>query len=309
MRIAVLCATRRGYRFLEKLSALQPHCELAVFSFREDPWEPPFLDDIRRLTEAKGGAFFETRNVAEQPGPAFWDRAPVDLMLVSSWRYLIPASVYRKPRLGAFVFHDSLLPGYRGFAPTVWAIINGEDHAGVTLFEMADEMDSGDVVAQKRIAIGPDDTIAEVVERVTQAYLELLERNLPGLLDGTAPRVAQDQSGATYTCKRLPGDNRIDWAGATRDIYNLIRAVGAPYPGAFSTFSGATLRVWAARRLTGWRRYVGGTPGRVVEVRPGEGTVVLTGDGALLLTRVEIEGRGIVCAADVLNRLDHTLGN
>src|SRR5690606_18388029 len=122
-----------------------------------------------------------------------------------------PSAIYERARLGAFVFHDSLLPAYRGFSPTVWAIINGEDNTGVTLFHMADDVDSGDIVAQQRVSIAPDETIADVLENVTQAYLSVLESYLPALMDGSAPRIPQEHEAATYTCKRLPEDNAIDW--------------------------------------------------------------------------------------------------
>lgn len=308
MRIVLLCATRRGYLFLERLAELLPQSDFVVFSFRETPWEPPFLDDIRELSLATGGQFFEARQVGGADWNRFWGSTDVDLMFVVSWRYMIPASVYLRPRLGTFVFHDSLLPEYRGFSPTVWAIINGEDHTGVTLFEIAEEMDAGDIIDQERIVIGPDDTIAVVMERVTQTYLQLLERNLDGLITGTAPRYRQDHSRATYTCRRLPEDNQIDWAWSSNSIYNLIRAVSAPYPGAYTYFSGQKMRVWSARRVTNARRYVGRIPGRVVEVRRGEGSVVLTGDGALLLSEVQVEGGEVVCASNVLSSLSHTLG-
>jgi methionyl-tRNA formyltransferase len=306
-RIALLCATHRGYRFLQKLLALVPDAELFVFSFREEPWEPPFVDDIRTLAESHGHRFFTARNVGSPRWRSFWETTPLDLMLVVSWRYLIPPEVFRRPRQGTFVWHDSLLPAYRGFSPTVWAILNGEDHTGVTLFEMAEEVDSGDIVDQERVPIGPDDPIRVVMERVTEAYLTLLERNLEALLAGTAPRRPQDPSRATYTCKRLPQDNRIDWKAPTAAVYNLIRAVSAPYPGAYTFLDGRKLIVWAARRLPDAPRYVGRVPGRVVEVRPGEGVVVLTGDGALLLTEVQPEGMPPVCAAEVLQSLSQTL--
>jgi methionyl-tRNA formyltransferase len=308
MRIVLLCATRRGYLFLEKLAGLLPQGDLIVFSFREAPWEPPFLDDIRELTLANGGHFFETRQVGSQRWSQFWESTTVDLMFAVNWRYMIPASVYRRPRLGAFVFHDSLLPEYRGFSPTVWAIINGEDHTGATLFEIAEEVDAGDIVDQERVSIGPDDTIAVVMERVTQTYLDLLERNLDNLINGTAPRYPQDHSRATYTCKRLPEDNQINWAASTEDTYNLIRAVSAPYPGAYTHLSGRKIYIWSARRVGNVNRYVGRVSGRVVEVRAGEGSVVLTGDEVLLLTQVQMGGGEIVCAIDVLNSLAQTLG-
>ncbi len=309
MRILLLCATRRGYLFLEKLAELLPRSELIVFSFREELREPPFVDDICDLTLAVGGQFVEIQRTDVSLRSHFQKYAPIDLMLVVSWRYLIPSGIYGLPRKGTFVFHDSLLPEYRGFSPTVWAIVNGEDHTGVSIFEIAEEVDSGPIVDQEHVPIGPDENIATVMERVTQTYLALLERNLLGLMNGTAPRRAQDHSRATYTCKRLPEDNLIDWRGSSRSIYNLIRGVSSPYRGAYTYLRGQELRVWSAHRPRNPRTYVGGIPGRVTEVRTGEGTVVLTGDGSLLLKQVQVEPGKIVPAADFLSRGGQTLGS
>jgi methionyl-tRNA formyltransferase len=308
MKIVLLCATRRGLLVLKKLADLAPQAELVVFSFREEPWEPPFLDAIREQTLAAGGIFHEARQVGADKWKSFWESTPVDLMLAVSWRYLVPPQVYRKAKSGAFVFHDALLPAYRGFAPTVWAIANGEDHTGVTLFEIAEGVDEGGIVDQERVPIGPDETITIVIERVSEMYLRLLERNLPSLLDGTAPRRAQDHSRATFTCRRTPEDNAIDWRSSTLNIFNLIRAVTAPYSGAFTSLAGKKLTIWAAQRLSPRPDYVGRVPGRVVEIRSGVGAVVLTGDGALLLTQVQTEGGPVVCAAEILNSLSLTLG-
>jgi methionyl-tRNA formyltransferase len=293
---------------VERLSALAPDAELTVFSFREDAYEPPFLDELRALTESRGGQFHEARQVGAPKWEPFWQQTPPDLLFMVSWRFLVPPVVYQQARRGAFIFHDSLLPEYRGFAPTVWAIVNGEDHTGVTLFEAADGVDTGLVVAQRRVPIGPDDTIADVLPRVTDVYLDVLTGQLPALLAGTAPRVAQDELKATYTCRRMPDDSRIDWVRPAAGVYNLIRAVTYPYSGAFTTFEGRKLTVWGARRLPDYRRYVGAVPGRVVEVWPGEGSVVLTGDGALLLTDIQIEGEARRNASEILNRFSHTLG-
>jgi methionyl-tRNA formyltransferase len=308
VRIVLLCATRRGYLFLKKLIDLRPQAELIVFSFREESWEPPFLDNIRELTVSSGGQFHEAKQVGSGEYRSFWESTPIDIMFVVSWRYLIPPEIYRRPRLGTFVFHDSLLPGYRGFAPTVWAIINGEDHTGVTLFRIAEEVDAGDIVDQQRIPIAPADTIAAVMDRVTQTYLAILERNLDRLLEGNVLCSPQDNSQATYTCKRTPEDNRIDWTMSSERIYNLIRAVSTPYTGAYTYLSGIRMIVWSAQLVFDYRKYVGRVPGRVVEVRPGIGSVVLTGGGALLLTLVQLDGHDPVCASDVINSVTHTLG-
>jgi methionyl-tRNA formyltransferase len=293
---------------LERLHALVPDANLIIFSFPEDPHEPPYLDDIRALAASIGAEFHEARQIGAARWRDYWERTAVDLLLTVNWRYMIPAAVYQRARLGAFVFHDSALPVYRGFSPTVWAMINGEAETGATLLEMAEAYDTGRIVGQRIIAMGPDATIAEVMEDVTSAYLDLLAAHLPDLLAGTAPLTAQDEGQTSYACKLLPDDLVIDWAWSSQRIYNLIRATTRPYPGAFTTLAGDRLTVWRAERLPGYPRFVGRVPGRVVEIREEVGSVVLTGDGALLLTEVERAGAGPARADTVLNRISHTLG-
>jgi methionyl-tRNA formyltransferase len=305
-RIALLCATRRGIRFLERLIRIAPEAQLVVVSFREEPGEPAFFDEIRSIASAHGAEFLEARQVGSARHQAVWER-PLDILLAVSWRYMVPPRVYERPRRGSFVIHDSLLPAYRGFAPTVWAIVNGEDKTGATLIEMVSAVDAGSIIDQRQVPIGVDDTIGDVMDRVTDTYLELLEANLDGLLAGTAPRREQDQSKASYTCRRVAADGLIDWQAPARTIHNLIRAHTKPYWGAFTTFESRPLRVWKSRMVVSPLPYVGRIPGRVIEVRPGEGSIVLTGDGAILLTDVELDG-SIVDAATVLNSLGHTLG-
>lgn len=310
MRIVVCCATNRGLRFLEHLCKLAPESELVVVSFREVAWEPPFCDRIRDFTVSVGGQFFEARTLTTSTLQPFWDSTPIDLLLAVSWRYMIPSALYRRARLGAFVFHDSLLPEYRGFSPTVWAMINGEKQTGVTLIHMAEAVDAGDIVDQQSvpISVSEDETIATVLNRVTHAYLELLDRNLPQLLSGTAPATPQDHTRATYTCKRHPTDNEIDWTRAAGNIHNLIRAVTAPYPGAFTYQAGRLLRIWSAQLMPAPRRYVGAIPGRILEVRPGKGTVVLTGQGELLLQEIQYDQGESTRADQLLNQAGHSLG-
>jgi methionyl-tRNA formyltransferase len=308
MRIAVCCATNRGLRFIERLRKLVPECQLVVFSFKEVAWEPPYCDRIRHFTTSVGGKFFEARALTTPTLQTFWDSTPIDLLIAVGWRYLIPSVLYRRARLGAFVFHDSLLPEYRGFSPTVWAMINGEKQTGVTLIHMAEAADAGDIVDQQPVPIGEEETIATVLDRVTETYLALLERNITPLLSGNAQGTPQDHSRATYTCKRLPADNQIDWTRPAGDIHNLIRAVTAPYPGAFTYHEGRLLRIWSARRKLSPRRYVGAVPGRIVEVQPGKGTVVLTGQGELLLEEVQYEQGESTRADQLLNRVGLSFG-
>ncbi len=308
MNIVLLCATQRGLRFLEKLHQLAPEHHLIVFSFRETSWEPPFLDNIAEFTHRIGGKFIESSQVGHQDLADFWAKTPVDLMLVVSWRYLIPSSIYLRPKLGTYVFHDSPLPAYRGFSPTVWAMVNGESHTGVTLFQMADDVDSGDIVAQQSVEIGHDDTIKDVLEKVTLAYLSVLEANLHPLLLGTAPHTPQNHDNATFTCKRLPEDNLIDWQQSTQSIYNLIRATTYPYTGAYTFLNGQKLIIWEAKIVNPPKNYVGRIIGRIVGFAPNSGATVLTSDGELYITKVQLDDGKIQDAGNVLNRVSYTLG-
>ena len=302
-------ATHRGYLFLKRLHELAPGIELTVFSFREENSEPPFLDDIRALALDQGAQFFEARQVGKDRWLPFWRANSPDLIFAVSWRYLIPPAVYRMARFGAYVFHDSLLPKYRGFSPTVWAIINGEDHTGVTLFEMTEAVDAGDIVDQQKVSIGPDETIAEVMNRVTQTYLQLLEHNLPALMNGSTLRRPQDHTQATYGSKRLPDDNRIDWVWPAKRIHNLIRAVTAPYSGSYTSVEGKRLKVWSSQLVSSELCDPGAGPGRVVGVQPGNGSLVLAGDGMTLLLRsVQLENDAAITADHLLTSPGQTLG-
>lgn len=306
MHIVILCATDRGIQFAQHVFKIGAGHDFTVFSFPETPWEPKYFDDLRQLVDGHGHRFHQARNVAHPKWKAFWSD-PVDLLLMVSWRYLVPSSIYRRARLGAYVFHDSLLPKYRGFAPTVWAMINGESETGVTLFEVTDEVDAGDIVDQRAVAIGFTDRIADVVGRVTGTYLQVIEDNWRCLLSGNAQLRPQNHAEATYTCKWTPADAHVDWRKSSKAIYNLVRATSHPYPGAYTSVDGRKLTVWSAELPRETRRYVSSAPGRIARIEPGRGATVLTGDGSILLKDVQLENEPMTNAAAILNSPSLTL--
>ena len=309
MHIVLLCATRRGYCFAQTLFEIAQGNRFSVFSFRETPWEPAYFDAIQQLTLENGHEFHESRNVAHAKWDGFWRDNAVDLMLMVSWRYLVPKQVYARACLGTFVLHDSLLPKYRGFAPTVWAMINGESETGVTLFRAADDVDAGDIIDQVPISIGANETIADIVQNVTVSYLTVIKRNIASLLAGNAQGQPQDHVNATYTCKWTPDDGIIRWDLRSQQIYNLIRGTCRPYPGAFTYLDNSKLTIWSAELTSPSRRYVSRIPGRVVDIIPGKGSTVLTGDGSITLKEVQLEGETPVNASVLLNSPSQTLGD
>lgn len=307
MLIAMLCATQRGLRCLEVVHELYPGAGITVFTFRETPWEPPYVADIHDYARAAGIGFCEATRVesADLPG---WSWCDVDLLLAVNWRYLVPELVYTQPRCGSYLLHDSLLPKYRGFSPTVWAIANGEPETGVTLLEMDREIDSGAIVSQEPVPIGPDEHIGEVTEKVTAVCQEVLRREIPRLLSGEATRTPQDAAAATYCCRRRPEDARIDWRVGREGVFNLIRSASRPYTGAYSYLHTRRLRVWRAELPPGAKHYAGIVPGRVAAFSKDEGWAdVLAADGPVRLWELEADEGGPASAASFMSHLSCTL--
>jgi methionyl-tRNA formyltransferase len=205
-----------------------------------------------------------------------------DLILSFYYRNMIHEEILKVPRLGAFNMHGSLLPKYRGRAPINWAILRGEKTTGVTLHHMVKRADAGDIVDQEAVPIGPDDTAQDVFNACVTAARLVLLRQIDALTTGTAPRRAQDESQATYFGGRNPGDGLIDWTQSAETIYNLIRAVTQPYPGAFTRVEGNKLFIWWARPL----REPGDAPGQVISTDP---LVIATGAGNLEIVNYEWE--------------------
>lgn len=213
-----------------------------------------------------------------------------DLMLSVYYRNMIGVKILALPRLGAWNVHGSLLPHYRGRAPINWAILHGEPRIGMTLHRMVKAPDAGAVVDQEGVAIGPRDTAEQAFRKVLPCARRVLARQMDALLADTARETPQDESKATYFGGRKPEDGRIDWTRASRQIFNLIRAVTGPYPGAFTPIGDARLMVWWAEPESPATTGKQGKPGEVLSLAP---LVVATGDGALELTRVEWSGASV----------------
>ncbi len=210
-----------------------------------------------------------------------------DLILSVYYRNMISTRILGLAPLGAFNMHGSLLPRYRGRAPINWAVLHGEPRIGMTLHRMVREPDAGNIVDQEGVDIGPRDTAEQAFRKVLPCARRVLARQIDALLSGNAPETPQDSSKATYFGGRKPEDGRIDWSQSSREIFNLIRAVTDPYPGAFTSLGPARLMVWWAEPDSPLAPGAKGRPGEVLSVAP---LVVATGDGALELTRTEWRG-------------------
>ncbi|HEV7576825.1 MAG TPA: formyltransferase [Caldimonas sp.] len=214
------------------------------------------------------------------------------------FRSLLPPALLALAPRGTFNMHGSLLPQYRGRAPTNWAIVRGETETGATLHEMIARADAGRIVDQQAVPILPDDTGQQVFDKVTVAAEQVLWRSTPAIAAGAVRWRPNDIARGSYFGKRTPEDGRIDWSLPAAQVYDLVRAVAPPYPGAFTDVAGMRLVIGAARRspLPAGVRGPAGAPG--LHVRDGE-IVGVCGDGGELAIRQLLVADRPVAAAEL----------
>ncbi|MEO7762592.1 MAG: formyltransferase [Casimicrobiaceae bacterium] len=218
-----------------------------VVTHRDNPSENIWFGSVAGVAAEHG---IEVITPADPNAPEIVARiaalAP-DFLFSFYYRLMLKAPLLAIPSCLSLNMHGSLLPKYRGRVPVNWAIIHGETETGATLHYMTEKPDNGDIVAQTRVPILPDDTAGEVFDKVTLASEMTLSEVLPRLLAGNAPRRAQDLRQGGFFGARKPEDGRIDWSQPARRIHDLVRAVAPPYPGAFTDIGGHRVAILRTR--------------------------------------------------------------
>jgi methionyl-tRNA formyltransferase len=217
------------------------------------------------------------------------DLAP-DLVFVIGWHQIVRPAALGIAKFGMIGAHASLLPRNRGSAPINWALINGENETGNSLIWLAPDVDSGDIIDQTAFAITPYDTCATLYGKVAESNRDMLVRLLPRLLSGERPGRSQALDPAVLP-RRRPADGQVNWSVSSRVLYDFVRALARPYPGAFSTLDGVTFRIWKAAlppAADESRPQPGMVLGPVLSPIPEAcGQAVSTGRGTLILLELE----------------------
>ena len=267
--ITLFLMTEKGYRVLEAVSARYPEAIDRVVSCRDAHVDQDFYDEIQTLCETKGIAFEDRQDVSEVTSSH---------AMAVSWRWLI-----NLPETELVVFHDSLLPRYRGFAPLVAALVNGDERIGVTALFAADNYDQGDIIAQLQASITYPIKIQAAIELLIDCYCQLAMEISDKIVEGSAlTGTPQDDTQATYSLWRDDDDYAIDWSQTATRIKRFIDAVGVPYAGASTNLADRKARVLEAEVVSD----VGiehRTPGKVIFMESGS-PVVVCGQGLLRIT-------------------------
>jgi methionyl-tRNA formyltransferase len=241
--------------------------QLPVFQ-PERVWAPEFLQQFKQL-------------------------AP-DLVVVAAFGQILPKAILEQPRLGCINVHPSLLPKYRGAAPLNWTIIRGETKTGVTIMQMDEGMDSGDILLQEETAIGSRETVGDLHDRLAAMGAQMLIRTIEMIEAGTLARIPQDRAAATFAPRLKKDDGLIRWEADVHDIIRLIRGL-SPSPGAYTFLDGRTLKIFQAAGLDGQATALPGT------IRNnGKELLIAAGNGSVSLLDVQMEGKKRISVQDFL---------
>jgi len=216
-----------------------------------------------------------------------------EAIVVAAYGQILPREVLTLPKYGCINIHASLLPAYRGAAPINWAVIRGDQETGNTIMMMDEGMDTGAVLMQERIPIGPGDTAGALTEKLSALGAKLITTALPLIASGACSPVAQDGAGATMAPLLKKEDGLIDWDLSAREIHNRVRGL-SPWPGAYSFLDKKTVKIIMTEVADG-----SGEPGRLYE-KDKNTLEAGTGSGMLRILSLQPEGRKPMTAGEFM---------
>lgn len=293
------CSKNFRYPFIEQILMCEVISETDFAPILgENTFSPNYFIDISlvitysdtyqgaRHTILGDGPKFRKKNTVKDCIHAIKDLAP-DLIIVAGWSELIPNEILSIPRMGVIGFHPAKLPFDRGRSVLAWQIEDGYTETSLTMFKYSDYPDGGDILAQETIAIASNDYINDILDKVDAASLNLIRAYFPLLRKGFLKGVKQDLSVGSFRRLRSADDSIIKWDRNSVEIYNKIRAISHPYPGATTKFDDKTMLVWKSEIISSFPFPVDTKPGTIVAQCYDNTLIVKTRDAYLRLTEYE----------------------
>jgi len=253
---------------------------------------------VKEAAIEAGVHVYQPETIKSASAQEFLQRVAPDAVVIIAYGQIVPARLLTIPRLGWINLHASLLPRYRGAAPIHWAIANGESVTGLTTMQIDAGMDTGPILLQHELEIGPDETAPELASRMGEMGAGLVVDSLWQLDRGEISPRPQDHQAVSHAPILKKEDGRIEWSRTARQIYNRIRGF-APWPGAYTTFRGQTCHLWGRpERGAAAEGHI--APGEIVHSTK-EVYVVCGGGTCLRLESVQLEGRKRIFAREFAN--------
>ena len=249
--------------------------------------------EVKKCAVERGIPVFQPIKIKDDY-QAVLDAKP-DIIITAAFGQFIPKIVLDYPRLGAINVHGSLLPKYRGGAPIQKSIINGETETGITIMYMAPKMDAGDIIAQRSIPILDSDDNGSMFCKLSILGRDLLIETLPSIIDGTNPRIPQDETKVTYSYNITHEEQFIDWNKSAREVFNQVRGL-APNPTALTSINNVVIKIFETKVVD--KEFIG-KPGEVVSLN--KELVVACGLGAISILTLQVSGKNKMDVKSFLN--------
>lgn len=286
---------------LPPLKALinSPYEIVAVYTQPDRPvgrGQKIMVGDVKQLAQQHHLPVFQPVSLRNKEEQEKLQSLHADLMIVIGYGLLLPVEILQAPRFGCWNAHISLLPRWRGAAPVQRAILAGDQETGVTIMQMNEGLDTGDILKQKTCPINPNDTSAILHQRLANLSAELLLEILPDLLHNKLNPVPQDNAKATYAAKINKAEAKVNWQNSALVIDRQVRAFN-PWPIAFTEYQGQNIRLWQTHAEPYAHQQA---PGAILQIEK-SGLLVATRDGALRILELQLPGGKRLLFSEFLN--------
>lgn len=241
---------------------------------------------------------YQPNNLRDEENYALVKEINPDLIVVVAYGKIIPNNIIEFPKYGIINVHSSLLPKYRGAAPINAAIVAGEKESGVTIMDIAEELDAGDIIEVGKTEIKPEDNFITLHDRLKEIGAQTLLTAVNKIFAGTAVRTPQDSSKATFVKPFKKEDCKIKWDKTSEEIFNLVRGM-TPFPGVFSEVDGKIVKIIEVQKSE--NIYADKLCGEVVDKDKHKGFIVKTCDSSVILTKIKPENKSIISGVDAIN--------
>jgi len=250
---------------------------------------------VKILALQLGLPVFQPEHIKDQTSLELIKKLGPEIIVVAAFGQILPKSILDVPALGCLNIHPSLLPKYRGAAPINWALINGESKTGVTIMMMDEEMDSGNILAQKETLISQTENFGQLHDRLADQGSSLLIQTIEQITTGAMKSKKQDSSTATFAPRLTKEMGKINWCNSVSTICNLIRGL-SPSPGAYSFLDGKMLKIYAAEPKP---KKTDKKPGTIME-QSNKTISVVAIDGCIILREIQLAGKKKMPAEEFL---------
>lgn len=300
-KILFLCATKRGYEIIKYVNENYRDLIGCISTFEDIDVREKWNMEIIKYCKGNNISFIDYEELKNNFIKCITPKKITNIIAIG-WKYLLPLHIVEYLKSEIIIFHDSLLPKYRGFSPTPTAVICGEKEIGLSVIFADESIDTGDIITQKSMFIGKDEYMGEIINKSINLYKKAIEELVIMIRNNRFSRIKQNDKEASYSIWRDNIDCKIDWSKSNIEIFNLIRAVSFPYMGAYTYMNEKKIIINKARIEDCDMNFAKRDSGKIWSISNNE-PLIICGKGLLSIINAEYEDRNKVIFNKIRSRL------